>query len=195
MKFSIRLLLGLVAFFAVGITALLNANEIWYRLLLTATILILTVGTLAAVGRTGPTRYFWVGFVVVGVAYMVAIFGFQTHTREHLVTNDALQFFHAKVQTTITGSHEEILEQYPNASDYTIIGRGGVTPAMGMGAGGIGMGRGMAGMQIGAMQFVYTSPERAPFMAIGHLLYTLLFAFLGGVVTRYFFVTRDTSAT
>jgi len=41
MKISLRLLFGFIAFIAVGTTSLLNANVIWFQVLLTATVLIL----------------------------------------------------------------------------------------------------------------------------------------------------------
>jgi len=170
MKLSLRSLFGLVAVVAISIGSLLNANQLWFQVLSSSTVVILAVGTLAAIGRTGTTRYFWIGFVLIGVAYMVAAFSSGTHTR-YWFTESLLDYLHPHISTTIAANNvQEILER--------VVGpHSGVSAERVKGA------------------YTYLVPARGHFVRVGHLLFTLIFAFLGGIIARYFFVTRDTSAT
>ena len=183
MRFSIRLLLGLVTFIAIAIGSLLNANQLWFQVLLTATILLFVIGTLVAIGRTGAARAFWIGFVVIGCAYSVAVFGFRPQNK-YLLTPKLLEYLYPQVKTEITAdSREELLEQYPDAERYiTELDPPALSSAN------------LAFPNL-RVTFHYQFPKRNEFDAIGHCLFTLTFAFIGGSVAKVFYITMDTSAS
>ena len=103
MKLSLRSLFGLVAIVAIGICSLLNANNIWFWVLLSSTILLLVIGTLVAIVRTGATRAFWLGFVLIGVAYVVAVSGFnRVDTKKYLLTPTLLEYLYPQIKRETT---------------------------------------------------------------------------------------------
>ncbi len=67
---SIRTLLAIVAFIALACTSLVWANGIWATTLFTAALGVLLFGVLAAILRRGVKQAFWIGFAVFGWGYL-----------------------------------------------------------------------------------------------------------------------------
>jgi hypothetical protein len=69
LRFSLRTLLIVITFVAIGCTALLNANEWWAAALYTLYALLFSLAILVAIFRTGATRAACFGFVIWGVVF------------------------------------------------------------------------------------------------------------------------------
>lgn len=184
-RFSLRQLLAFVVFVAVGCGALVAPSP-W----MAATIHTLTAGLLgfavvAAVGKNGPARAFWIGFAVIGWGYL------------WLANSDEYDVSFRSRDTLVTHKLLWLLWdiRYPDSpeSQRGMSGRGG--------------GRGMFAV---ASQPSSELPDIRPedvqglipfsdedyeilangFFRIGHALWALVFAYLGGCLTRAFYDRR-----
>jgi len=71
MRFSVLTLLALIGAAAMVLAALLNANEAWLRIAVTATVLSLLTSVAATVYLTGARRAFSFGFALFGLGYIL----------------------------------------------------------------------------------------------------------------------------
>ena len=71
-RFSIAAMLGVVLFAAVAVAALRQADALWDSTLFSLALGLLALAVLLAVHRTGGRRAFWLGFALVGGAYLGA---------------------------------------------------------------------------------------------------------------------------
>lgn len=69
LQFSVRQLLIAVAFVAVGIVALRNANSYWLSAIWGIMPLLLGIAILLVIFRRGSAQAFWIGFALFGVLY------------------------------------------------------------------------------------------------------------------------------
>jgi len=137
-QFSLRMLLGLVVFVAVGCVGLSNPSFFWRACINSATLAILLIATIAAVFCKGKTRAFTAVFAIVGWSYLAI--PAMTYLYVFYVPHQLLSMiwvgFEASLKARVGG------DAYEN------------------------------------------------FFSIGHHLWALLFALLGGLVARYFYSTR-----
>lgn len=70
MRFSLLMLLVIVALAAVNIASLKTGDWLWCRLLFTLTLAVHLVAILGAVYRRGRVRAFWIGFALFGWTYL-----------------------------------------------------------------------------------------------------------------------------
>ena len=90
-QFSIRGLLIGVTIVAVGIAALLNANDWWEAAVFGGTIFCLAIAVLLAVYRQGQQRAFWLGFSVLGWLYLaVLIYSWTPSANPQVTRSDPL---------------------------------------------------------------------------------------------------------
>src|SRR5688500_1127412 len=95
MRFSLKWLLVAVAFVAVGLVALLNANELWRHAFETAIILLFLTSVVGGVASSGQSRAFWTGCAVfVGGWFVVATGFFVSSWPNRLITTDGLNAVH-----------------------------------------------------------------------------------------------------
>ena len=71
-RLTIRTLMVLTAFVAVGLTGLWASTDIWGNGIFTAVLAILTGSIILAVYREGEGRAFWIGFALFGGVYLAA---------------------------------------------------------------------------------------------------------------------------
>jgi hypothetical protein len=71
-RITIASLLGIVAFVGVAFAALHDPTDTWDAILLGLTLLLLLASVLLAVHRSGALRAFWQGFSLFGWAYLLA---------------------------------------------------------------------------------------------------------------------------
>jgi hypothetical protein len=74
-RISVARLLALVATSGLALASLRAAGPLWASILLTAVVLALTLGGVAAVCRLGRGRAFWVGFSIAGLIHVSFCFG------------------------------------------------------------------------------------------------------------------------
>ena len=199
LRFSLRQLLAFVAFVAVGCGGLIRPTVFLASLIFTATLVVLLAAVLAAVGRKGTARVFWIGFAIAGSGYL-----WMAHWADEESYTVSTQW---RLQTTgplfttklLALAHEALHPPPPG-------GFGGMPGGMG----GMGGGGGMFALPLEPTaapvfgQMAIPSPGSAAtaaayvtqmnaFMRIGHSLWALVFAYLGGQLARYFRATAEGS--
>ena len=181
--FSLRWMFGTVSFLAIGCGLLIYASPLLSKLTSTLTVLVLLAAVPAAIYHAGDRRAFWAGFALFGFAYLWMVCGtWQSHDgstalRERLVTSDLLVRCHDALplrQTAapiLTGPVGYPANPYGNSQ----LG-GGPNPYQPLGPN---------PYQLPATFVITTTTvDRADFLTTGHSLFALLFALLGGAITR-----------
>jgi hypothetical protein len=173
LRFSLLTLLGVVLVAAVGSAALANPTDTWRQVIVTGTVAILSVATLATVTKRSA---FAAGFAVMGWLYFVLAFSRVLNVREHLLTERAVVWLHGKVHHDI--SEDLILPQLPGPGSPVVPLRYDsprLTPAA------------FAGYNMSSpiLSKVYN------FAMIGRFLWTLLLATIGGLFASWLGRRRD----
>lgn len=201
-QFSLRELLALVVFVAVGCAGLAQPSPFMASVVFTLMVSILFVAILAAVAKSPSSRFFWIGFAIAGWGYLwvahwpdedsyMAVPQYELQTSGPLLTTKLLDW-------AFTALHP------PPPQERRGMGGGG------MGGGGfmsvppgdldhglplpLAQMGGMGGMSGSSGRVTLTGPPyevmHSAFLRIGHSLWTLLFAYLGGRLTQHFYRTR-----
>ncbi len=163
MKFSLATLLFLVLLAAVGCAALINANETWRQSMVTLAVSAVLIATLgAAVNRS---RAFALGFAVAGWIYFVLVFVPACGLRGDLLTDQAVRWLFTTIHDEkvpdqgvfknplFSSGYVRRIESLPDGSTW-----------------------------IPNFNAVNVKNATAPFTDIGHALWTLIVACLGGAV-------------
>ncbi len=177
-QFSLRTLLVVVVFIAVGCGALVAASETWLTIVYSATFAVLFIAVLGGLFRRGRTRAFWAGFAVIGWLYLVLVYGlWEENGRPRLATTQTLVFvwntviYKAPGSVSITGevqtqSSPLIILQLQEMEKQSFYAQRGISPTT-----------------------VLALPSPL-FLDIGQYLWTLILAYLGGLLALYFYSTR-----
>jgi hypothetical protein len=186
-RFSLRQLLGLVTFVAIACGGLVRPSPTSASAIFTLTLAVLLVAVLAAVGRKGSQRAFWIGFAIAGWGYLWLAHwpdderyftnrSWELQTNGPLLTTKLLRLAHNALHPPPDGG-------FGGGGFFSIPVEQTGGPARALG-----------------LPFAQFSPPRPmpvdyeanlnAFMRIGHSLWALLFAYLGGLLTRYFYDTR-----
>ena len=196
-RFSLRQLMALVAFVAIGCGGLIRPSVYLASLIFTGTLLVLLVAILGAVGRRGPARVFWIGFAIAGSGYLWL--AHWADEESYTVSTDwRLQTSGPLFTTKLLRLAHEALHPPPPAGFRGTGGMGG------MGGGGMFalplepaaapvFGQMAIPSPASAATAAAYETERNAFMRIGHSLCALLFAYLGGQLARYFRATAESS--
>jgi hypothetical protein len=136
-RVSIAGLMAMIVFAAIGIAALRYPTPLAASLLLTATLTILAVATLAAVFRRGDARAFWAGFAVAGWGYLGLCYGPLADPRVHqrLATTALLNGLYGRLAYAPRAEGEAIWydakgESYPARVIGIEAGPGGIHYAL-----------------------------------------------------------------
>ena len=89
LRFSLLTLLAVVLVAAIGSAALANPTDLWRQVIVSGTVGILAVATLAAVAKRSASPFAW-GFAVIGWLYLALVFGSVFGLRSHLLTEAAV---------------------------------------------------------------------------------------------------------
>lgn len=166
-RFTLRALLGLVSFVAVGCASLLRATPVVASIACGSTLLLLFATIPLCVYRTGERRAFWLGFALFGLGYYVIACGpWQppgtdlqvTRLRARLPTTKLLDWIYGKLPTKPAP---------PGRAG------GGMFQISG------GMGGGMVGVPIRVP--IVDSDD---FALVGHALWSMVLALAGAAFTR-----------
>lgn len=176
-RFSLRWLLGSVTFLAIGCGLLVYARPVTAYLTFAATLLGLFSAIPLSVYRSGEKRAFWFGFALFGLAYLGLVCGpwqvpdgqFVVNVRERLPTTRLLLIVYGYLPTeAITAP---VTAPTGGAGFFGQIGgMGGMIDGMG-GGGSMSPGR-------------YTIANWTDFAVIGHSLWAIVIAVLGGGIAR-----------
>ncbi len=198
-RFNIASLLGVIVVFGVGIAALRESSDLWESGVFTLTLTALLVSILLAVHRKESRRAFWVGFALVGSAYLgLSLF---PSIESRLITTKALAYVRSKVferslkitKVRHSGNWRlaptmglESTSQSVQTVAFTNYGKQLATTNKGqVRVWDVATGRLLSGRS--------GTPEN--FVRIGHSLLSLIAAFLGGQLSRQLYARNRESAT
>lgn len=189
-RFSLRQLMALVVFVAIGCAGLVHPSRYLASAIFTLTVMALFVAVLAAVGRKGPRRAFWIGFAIAGWGYFWAAHWADETSYFDIQTRWKLQTDGPLLTTKLLRLAHTALHPGPEPTG------GGFFSVPGVPIDDV-------GRPISLPLAQYSVQPRPPprdyeatlnaFMRIGHSLWTLLFAYLGGLLTRHLYDTRPVS--
>lgn len=110
-NFSIKWLLALILAIAFLATGLANASIIWASLSLTLAFFGLLFGVLGLIFRRNEKRAYWIGFVLFGFAYAVAMYapGFDRVLGQRLVTTKILGYLEPVIRRTDASALNSVL--------------------------------------------------------------------------------------
>jgi hypothetical protein len=163
MRFSLKWLLIAVAFVAVSLVALLNANNEWRSAFENISLFTLLVAASAAMYSVSERRAFCFGFVLFGFAYfLVLAIGFFNNTRERLLTTAGLRIAHKQL---FQAKSDVVLFREPIDGDVI---------------------EGTATMQPDGInaRVMIVRPKLTNFIAVGNAIFCIPFGLLGGVIAR-----------
>ena len=187
-RFSLRQLMALVAFVAIGCGGLIRPSVYLASLIFTGTLLVLLVAILGAVGRRGPARVFWIGFAIAGSGYLWLAHwadeeSYTVSTDWRLQTSGPL--FTTKLLRLAHGALHPAPQGNPGGRGFFAVPlEPTLAPVFGQ--------MRIPNPNSAAAAATYEA-ELGAFMRIGHSLWALLFAYLGGQLARYFRVTAEGS--
>jgi len=193
-QFSLRQLMALVVFAAVGCAGLAQPSPFMASVVFTLMVSILFVAILAAVAKSPSLRFFWIGFAVAGWGYLwvahwpdedryTAVPQYELQTNGPLLTTKVIDWAFAALhpRPPQERSGGGFMSVPPGDFDQRLP-----LPLAQMG--------GMGGMSGSSRAPILTGPPyevmRSAFIRVGHSLWTLLFAYLGGRLTLHFYRTR-----
>jgi hypothetical protein len=166
---SIAGLIGFIGACGAGLAALRGASLLSVSLTLSAALTALTLGLAGVIYRRGRRRAFWVGFCVCGWAYaFFALSPYARSIRNVLVTTAVLNL-----------SEESVIPAVPPPAPPMPTRWGIWTHVQRIGGG---------AFSAGHRNLNWTAPE---FYDVGHALFTILLAAIGGTIFRLAHDTRD----
>ena len=192
LQFSLRSLLVAVAAVAVGTAALLNANAWWASGLFTIEISLLFFAGIEVIFRRGQSA-FWIGYLLAGSMYLLILMasftnelGSPLHYRT-LPTTNVIIWGYSWLPDSAKVSH---LQTSPGGSGMTggnfpvygstVPGASGSMPGGSMP--GFGM---MPGMSSAVVVANPSYVDLTLFIQIGHALFAICLAWLGGTVAHW----------
>jgi hypothetical protein len=207
LKVTIGGLMALVAFVAAGFAALLRPSRLWMSFWLSATLVWLTIALLGALFRRGSARAFWSGFAFCGWLYLLLNFGpwFQDRVSPEFATTAILELAYPWV-TSIEDQVSRIAPRplphysaYPPALVEEVLSST-VPPTPSAPAPTPKQDLSQFEVRIEFVkdhwvQWMEQDPETGlldsnsipvTFLMVGHCLFCLIFAFIGGLVARGF---------
>jgi hypothetical protein len=184
-RFTLRQLFGLVVYVAIACGGLLHPSATVASAIFTLTLVVLLVAILAAVARRGPRRAFWIGLAIAGWGYLWAAHWpdeasyYVINTRWELQTTGPL-LTTKLLQSAYEGLHGA--SEAPGSGFFSVPVEPSEAGAL------LSLPLGQFGTSVG--------PASDPailnaFMRIGHSLWAVLFAYLGGLLTRHFYETSS----
>jgi len=169
LRFTLRQLLGLVALVAVAVPALMHASLWWAAAWLSGCLLVLGIALLGIVYRDGPRRAFWIGFALLGWGYTLTVYGpvLDRQVGHRLITTKVPAY--AQLQRGLdepvsSGPVEIALHPKYDNIVYWVTESG---------------------------TMLVDPPQWDFFQQVGHSLFALLLAYVGGLVSRCFYATRS----
>ncbi len=180
-RFTIANLLVVVLFVAVGFAALRESSDLWDSGLFTVTLGILLTSILLAIHSHESRRAFWLGFALVGWAYLGPSLVPSIESR--LITTKLLAFLDSKVPGRSLGVYTVTLLE-PGSG---LVGNQAQTFALSMNGSQIGVyNQGSTVLLNGPTNGFLTrwSGTTENFVRIGHSLFALLAGWFGGLLSR-----------
>jgi hypothetical protein len=174
-RFHLGTLVIIVLFLGFGFAALRESNESWDSSVFSITLCVLFISILLAIHRLGSRRAFWIGFALFGWTYLGLALVPSIESR--LITTKALAYLDSGVQDAFSNTVQAGRTFSGSPKEHTIK-----APFQGIIL--------KSRKQDGALTSHYSallggaSGRTRNFVRIGHSLFTLLVAWLGGQLSR-----------
>lgn len=188
-RFSLAGLFGLVTFAALNFAAVRYSVELWAAGLLLLIIAVLLVGVLGILYRRAERRAFWSGLTLFGAAYMLLALapGLDSTLGKHLLTSKLLHEVYERTRpprrmNVITSFHMDGAALTQDGWKPVTTRSGNVTPQR---------------WYVGTTNQLPTAPAAPNWEDVhrgGHSLFALVLCIVGGLLARYFYVTREDAA-
>ena len=181
LRFTLRQLLGIVALIALAVPALMHASLWWAAAWLSGYLLALGIALLGIVYRDGARRAFWIGFALFGWEYVLTVYGpvLDRHVGYRLITTKALAYAQLQIETSRGQRDAAPFGWHPTwrpASVQTALHPGY---------------EGALSVTTESGTTPITAPQWDFFQQVGHSLLGLVFAYVGGLLSRWFYATRS----
>ena len=190
-RFTIGGLMAFIVVYAVGLTALRNANDVWAGIMLMIAFAAVGVAVLGAICLRGKPRFWWIGFAVFESGYLMLAFGpwCETEIQPKLATTVLLRYVHDQavgyapsvpykgVTFMVNGkkSGSNPLVYYKkSAAPMTLSANPSAPPPP--------VNR-WRSLLPGALKYNF-------FLLVGHSLFALLAGLIGGAIARWFHSIR-----
>ena len=185
-RLTIARMLGITASIGVGLAALRSATQLWASFAFTLTLGLLTISVLAAFYRRGHRRAFCVGFSACGWFYLVMCFApwFEGFVGPSLSTTAVLDFLYPVIRPAASPNGREALYSFGSDDVISAVGPGSIAPSELWLEGEQGE---PDGTRFG--KILVLSSGR--FRRIGHSIFAVVAAFLGGFIARRLYFTGD----
>jgi hypothetical protein len=187
-RFSIGLLLTVIAVCGIGFAALRSPSQLWASTLFAVALGSLPLALLTAIYSRERRRAFWVGFFMVGGSYFAASQGpgFRDQFGPRMVTTKLLDLLYDRVAPPQVGMaaillsdvRSDVNDQLSQSVKEALTGSGG-TMRLESQWSALTKPDHVTGVDLQVSLFTLASPEA--FRRIGHSLLTLIFALLGGL--------------
>ena len=190
LRFNIASMLVIILVLAIGFAALRESNDLWDSGVFTLTIGVLLISILLAVHRTESRRAFWIGFALFGWVYLGLALIPSIESR--LMTTKALAYLDSKVPGRSAVIYATINSGVNAGTGINQIST--VTFAVsGSQATSAGQGQ-MNPWELATRKLlVGFSGASENFIRIGHSLFALLAAWLGGLLSRRLYRSKRSS--
>lgn len=186
-RFSIATLMAVVLVCGVAVAALRDASDTWAGILLGLTLSMLGTALIGVLHRRGTRRAFWQGFALFGWGYLALTTGpwASEQVGPRLPTTQLLRYAHTRanpdqsqvgfsqmrVWLATDDSRPRVVTSWPTQGDPPTAVPGSITT---------GTGTGQSFFLIGQ------TTNLDQFVRVGHCLFALLTALVGGLIARWF---------
>ena len=181
-RFKIRSIIGFIVICGVALAALKESTDLWEKGVFSVTLLILLVAALFAIHRRGASRAFWLGFALFGSVYLGLSLIPAVEAR--LVSSQGLAYLHSRLPGQALETYAFTVSTMGSGSSNTQLSTLALSPSGSQLATGSSNGS-VQVWDLSNANFPATwggAPEN--FVRIGHTLFALLLAWIGGIVSR-----------
>jgi hypothetical protein len=165
MSFSIKWLFFGVAYIALSLAALLNANELWRIGCRSAVVLTVLIASAGVLWSRGKARAFYGGYVLFVLPVYTNLFGFQSD----FITANAFTAIHKSlfdpITETVTGPF------YPSSYDGDVLT--------------------VTHQKDSTLLVTAIRPERVEFLGVGHAVFSVGLGLIGSCVAIWFLLRNE----
>ena len=190
-RFSIRALMAVVVVCAVGLAALINANDSWTGIIPLVSLASVGVAVLGAVILSGRARYWWLGYSLFSGVYLMLTVGpgISMDVTHSLVTTRLIINLHTRLADAELKAFQQQQAKQAAQSPVT-LGQQNDDPGD-VSAQKKAQKKMIAEQQKQMSQAMSRAIDNGPSLRIGHSLFALLSGLLGGTVAVWFYVRRE----